>query len=332
MSFKKSSKVNRNYWKAEEERIIQQWADKAQCYQWMHSKCREIYQSKNAWFTIPVIIISTITGTANFAQDRFSEDIKQYVVMGIGSMSIIAGIITTIYQFLKISELNEGHRVAAVSWGKFHNNLKTLVLRHPLDRLPPSQAIEMYQEEYDRLIEVSPVILKKIVHLFEMKFKKNDELIKPEICNKLNTTEVFQMSRDERQRMADRINKVKRPNRKLMNTFYDLNGRDPIEDELKQMSNVAGNHDIGIEDIQMEELDKMENGNLLHNDSDEELNNLLNQSDSISSDSKSSDSKSNSGSLDDDNNLNVVIENDLNDEIENRDDLFDEDLINVSNV
>ena len=34
MSFKKSNKVNRNYWKAEEERIIQQWIDKAQCYQW----------------------------------------------------------------------------------------------------------------------------------------------------------------------------------------------------------------------------------------------------------------------------------------------------------
>ena len=24
--------INRNYWKAEEELIIQQWADKAQCY------------------------------------------------------------------------------------------------------------------------------------------------------------------------------------------------------------------------------------------------------------------------------------------------------------
>ena len=71
--------------------------------------------------------------------------------MGIGSLSIIAGIITTIYQFLKVSELNEGHRVAAVSWGKFHNNLKTLVLRHPLDRLSPNHAIKIYQHEYDHL-------------------------------------------------------------------------------------------------------------------------------------------------------------------------------------
>ena len=51
-------------------------------------------------------------------------------------------------------------KVIELHVSKFHTNLKTLVLRHPLDRLPPNRAIEMYQEEYDRLIEVSPVILK----------------------------------------------------------------------------------------------------------------------------------------------------------------------------
>ena len=63
MENKPKNKIKkREYWKAEEEIIIQQWADKAQCYQWMHARCREIYQPKNAWYTIPVIIISTITG------------------------------------------------------------------------------------------------------------------------------------------------------------------------------------------------------------------------------------------------------------------------------
>ena len=73
--------------------------------------------------------------------------------MGIGTLSIIAGIITTIYQFLQISELNEGYRVA-ISWNKYYNTLKTLVLRHPLDRMPPNQAIK-YQDEYERLIDFS---------------------------------------------------------------------------------------------------------------------------------------------------------------------------------
>ena len=64
-----------------------------------HSRCRNI--SKEMLYTIPVIIISTVTGTANFAQDRFPEDIKQYIVMGIGTLSIIAGILLQYINFYK---------------------------------------------------------------------------------------------------------------------------------------------------------------------------------------------------------------------------------------
>ena len=241
----KDKNQSRDYWKAEEETIIQHWADKAQCYQWMHARCREIYQTKNAWFTIPVIIISTITGTANFAQDRFGDNIKDYVVMSIGTLSIIAGIITTIYQFLKISEYNEGHRVAAISWGKFYNNLKTTGLRHPLDRMNPNQAIKMYQDEYDRLKEVSPDILPKILKTFNNKFKTNKELVKPEIGNKLDYTKVYKMDDDERQKMIDDINNVK-PNKKFVNTFFNLTGRNPTDREVESI-NDSPNLNMDIE-------------------------------------------------------------------------------------
>ena len=39
---KPNQKENREYWKAQEEKIIQQCADKAQCYQWMHSRCLDL--------------------------------------------------------------------------------------------------------------------------------------------------------------------------------------------------------------------------------------------------------------------------------------------------
>ena len=86
MSEIKNLTPERNYWKEEEEKLLKQWADKAKCYQWLHNKSREIYQKKNAWFTIPVIIISTIVGTANFALDRFPEENRHYVVIAIGSL------------------------------------------------------------------------------------------------------------------------------------------------------------------------------------------------------------------------------------------------------
>ena len=234
----KESKVkeNREYWKSEEESIIKEWSDKALCYQWLHSKCREIYQIKNAWFTIPVIIISTLTGTANFAQDRIPEDLREYFVIGIGSLSLIAGIITTINQFLQISELNEGYRAAAISWNKLHNNLKTLIMRHPLDRIEPTQALKLYKDEYDHLCEISPPIVKKVLGEFNSKFKKTNDLSKPEICSKLVPTSVYKMTDVEREVMISKINN-KRKNPKIMETFLNLNGVNASEEELDILQN-----------------------------------------------------------------------------------------------
>ena len=111
-------------WTPDHENILVEWADKAMCYRWLHAKSHSHYSKANAWFTIPVIIMSTLTGTANFAQDRFSENIKPLVAMGIGGVNIFAGILTTIQQFLKIGELNEAHRVSSISWDKFYRNIK----------------------------------------------------------------------------------------------------------------------------------------------------------------------------------------------------------------
>lgn len=191
----------RSFWKEEEEMLLEEWADKAQCYQWMHLKAHEKYRKKNTWFTIPVIILSTITGTANFAQDRFGEEHKDLVVMTIGSLNIIAGVITTISQYLKIAELNESHRVASLSWGKFYRNVKTELTKHPLDRMGPFEMLKICKEEYDRLLEISPLIPKKITIQFNKVFKKVKDVIRPEIIETLRPTKAFELTKKERKNL-----------------------------------------------------------------------------------------------------------------------------------
>lgn len=242
----------RNFWKSEEEDLLKEWADKAQCFKWMHLKSHEKYRSKNAWFTIPVIIISTFTGTANFAQDRFPEENKSMVVMGVGALNIIAGIITTIYQFLKISELNEAHRVASLSWDKFYRNIQTELSKNPLDRFPPREMIKISKEEYDRLIEISPLINKEVVALFNSTFKKNEDITRPDLCGKLNPTNVYEITDEEREQLysepveetvvtEDQIAKkqiVDKRVEKFRNTFFQINSRYPTDDEIKSKFNI----------------------------------------------------------------------------------------------
>ena len=75
-------------------------------------------------FTIPLIIVSTITGTANFAQETFPPTVQPFVPSAIGGLNLITAIATTIMQFLKINELMEGHRVASVQYGKVSRTIR----------------------------------------------------------------------------------------------------------------------------------------------------------------------------------------------------------------
>ena len=231
---------HRSFWKEEEEIILKDWADKAQCYEWMHNRSHKIYKTKNGWFTIPVIIISTITGTANFAQSRIPEKYVDYYVIGIGAFNIIAGIITTVYQYLKISELNESHRVAYLSWGKFYRNIKTELAKHPLDRMRPTELLKIAKEEFDRLLEISPPLLDTVVNNFKISFKNNNQITKPEVCDVMTPTMIYELSEEERLEMKELLENNKPVDvvvvdeklEEFKNTFFTLNSRYPTEQEM----------------------------------------------------------------------------------------------------
>jgi hypothetical protein len=195
MNFK--NLLNDNHWNSEHEKILVEWCDKAMCYRWLHSKAFSLYYSLNAWYTIPVIIISTLTGTANFAQGRIPLEYQNYFVMGIGAFNILAGIITTIQQFLKVTQLAEAHRVASIGWDKFYRNVKIELAKHPTERMEFNQIIKISKEEYDRLIETSPNVPEKIILQFKNKFKNTldfSKIVKPEICDILISTEDYKNS------------------------------------------------------------------------------------------------------------------------------------------
>ena len=204
----KNKTVPHTEWTREHEAILVEWADKAMCFRWLHSKAHQVYAKMLMWFTIPVIIMSTTTGTANFAQDRVPIEYRSYVAMCIGAVNIFAGILTTIQQFLKVSEMNEAHRVASISWDKFYRNTKVELAKSPTERIPVLQLLKSSKEEFDRLMETSPTISNTIIEEFKTTFSdgvskikgKLDrsslsnrqtaylDLIKPEICDAIETT------------------------------------------------------------------------------------------------------------------------------------------------
>ena len=181
-------------WKEYHENILVDWADKALCYRWLHSKSSSKYIKLRNLYTIPVIILSTLTGTANFALERVPEEYQGYCQIGIGSLNILAGIITTISQFLKINELSEAHRVSSISWDKFYRNIRVELVKCPEDRINVGYLIKSCKDEYDRLMETSPTIDTNIINEFNKTFKvksKIDDEKKKEALKSLNKPEIL---------------------------------------------------------------------------------------------------------------------------------------------
>lgn len=250
-------------WTEAHENILVEWADKAMCYRWLHTKAHAQYSHANTLFTIPVIIMSTVTGTANFAQDKFPEGIKEYATMGIGAVNIFAGILTTIAQFLKISELNEAHRVAGIAWDKFYRNIKVELAKTPSERIPVIQMLKIAKEEFDRLMETSPAIPEQVTALFESTFTEGQKLgelaeeelsarqksflalKKPEICDELVSCKqyVYKEPASEKAtkglkgamsaaRKAVKLQRQQERIEKVINHFFETRQRAPTEDEI----------------------------------------------------------------------------------------------------
>lgn len=194
-----------NGWTKELETMIADWADKAACYRWMHEETSRRFSGRDRSLTLPVIILSTLTGTANFALDGFfdpASENKKYAQSAIGGLSILAGIITTIATKLGYATSAEAHRVAAVSWGKFNRNLCIEMNLNPDERIESIAYLKMFRIELDRLIDQSPPIPKEVIQEFNKIFKNAVDVVKPEITGILNHTKVFQDTGARLKRLA----------------------------------------------------------------------------------------------------------------------------------
>ncbi len=188
-------------WHEQQELILKNWSEIGSSYRYLHDRSFTKYNSQNLRFALPVIVISTITGTANFAQESFPEAWKSYVPLAIGFLNLTAGLITTIAQFLRVSELLEGHRAASIAYSKFSRNI-AVELSLPVSQRTSDgfEFIVTCRNEIDRLIEQSPNIPASIVKEFASRFQ-NSAFFKPDI---LDITPVTIYKNDEEAQAAEK--------------------------------------------------------------------------------------------------------------------------------
>ena len=195
---KNDPKRKKSKWTSEQENLLAEWAEKAACYRWLHSKSEKIYTKSHYRYSIPIIILSTLTGTANFGIDSVPKDYLKLAQMGIGGVNLFAGILGTLQNFFRYAELMEAHRSVEILWSKFQREISVELALDPLRRKHSDEFLAISRSQFDKLIEQSPPIPDSIITLFKKTFKKNTDIRKPDICNGIDPCGIYRPSKEEK--------------------------------------------------------------------------------------------------------------------------------------
>ena len=224
-----------SHWSEADEELLKEWADHAVCYRWLHEQAHKKYNKIYTKINIPIIIISTITGTASFAQGKIADEvIRDYVAMGIGFFSISAGILATLLSFFKISEKKEQHNNCAKLWDKLHRNIQVEMTKPPSERMPKKNMMEIFKKEYDRLVDDSPLIPDDVINMFENKFKNEPNFKDIQKPNILNVFKSIKVNHQEEIIEEDKLvedDTIKN----IQGRFKEINGRLPTDVELESI-------------------------------------------------------------------------------------------------
>lgn len=273
-------------WSPENELIMVEWCDVAQCYKWLNARAHSKYSLMNAWFTIPAIVLSTISGTASFAQTSLPTAYQVYSPMAIGAINIFIGILTTVQQYLKIAELNEAHRVSSISWDKFARNIRIELAKKPEERMDAGHFLKLNRQEFDRLMETSPMVHEDIIKEFSKKFqgapgsveRKNfEELRKPDICNSITSAnqtrhpwylelnksvDVFDSTAIDEEVLKSKDNLIKMQQRRITENETELKQKKYLESEQlkrqKEFDEMLERQKKEVENKYKENVEKMD--------------------------------------------------------------------------
>jgi hypothetical protein len=173
------------------EEVIASEAEKALVLRWLHDQSEKRYAVLNTYIAIPVIVISTLAGTASIGQESLFGP-GEIAPIIIGLMSLSVSVLNVISNFFSWAKRSEGHRISSINYGKLHRWISIELSLPRTQRVPAKHFLKEIREQIDRLNETSPPIPQSIIDSFRMRLKGiKDDVSLPEICNEIRAVEVY---------------------------------------------------------------------------------------------------------------------------------------------
>jgi len=175
-----------NSWNSSHETLLASIGDKANCMRWMHTQSQVYYDRWNFWLSIPSVTLTALAGATTIGLTQLNPLAQTYVTIIVGIATISTGILTSVNQLIKAPQSSEGHRIAAIAYGKLYRVISNELALRRDQRANAQEFLKVIRIEQDRLEESCPVIQSNIIRRFNEKVESNATLEKPEIVGELD--------------------------------------------------------------------------------------------------------------------------------------------------
>jgi len=153
-------------WTPSMDQLLQEWRSRVYAAQAAYYEMAERLRRRNYFLGIPVVIVASMVGTAVFADWDKDSTYKWWV----GSVSIIAAVLSSLQTFLKFGENATLHGSAADWFSAIRRDIEE-VLALPADvRGNPKQKLDAIRQEINRAAQKSPELSERLWRTVALRF------------------------------------------------------------------------------------------------------------------------------------------------------------------
>jgi hypothetical protein len=164
------------------EELVAKEAERCAGLSWMHGRAEAYYSLRNTAVTLPTIVLSTLVGfLSGSSSSIFTE--ATIASIGIGSVSLFTGVLSTIGTFFSFAKRAEGHRIASIQYSKISRFLTIELTLPRSERIVAGDLLKMTRDSIERQLETSPPIPEAIILMFKSKFKDQKDVAIPDVAN-----------------------------------------------------------------------------------------------------------------------------------------------------
>ena len=166
------------------EKLIAEEAERCSGLAWLHGKAEGYFSIRNNWITLPTIVLSTLVGfLSGSSSSIFTEPTMASI--GIGSVSLFTGVISTIGNYFNFAKRTEAHRLASIQYSKLSRFLSIELTLPKAERIVAKDVLKITKDSIERLMETSPAIPDVIIHSYKHQFKDYTDVAHPDVTNGL---------------------------------------------------------------------------------------------------------------------------------------------------